>query len=275
VALVVGLAALLVHTAMTVAAVDALAGRTPDMRRAWRFALEPRVFGTLLLAGLAVVAAFVCCVVPLIYVLPLVSFTLVVMVQEGVFGAGALRRSATLAQHNPSRRMLSSPIVKVLAVYVVSYVLSGLVSLVFQLPLGVAQMVTTFRRLAHGQDLAMGGLLWLGVPVQIATTLLTTAVEIYIAFIMAMLYFDTRARREGIDLLPQLEAMAPESASAPPPPPQAPEAPANKTPEAPSDQTPQAPSDQRPQAPSDTTPEAPSNKTPEAPSDQTPEEPPA
>ena len=55
------------YGAMFAAATDALSGREISMRRAWGLVVRPRVLGTLLLLGLAVMVGSACCVLPGIY----------------------------------------------------------------------------------------------------------------------------------------------------------------------------------------------------------------
>src|SRR3954447_13283370 len=119
-AVVLGFFSGIAYTAGQAASLDALTGRPIDMKRAWRFALQPKVWGTLFLVGLALGVAFLCCIVPLLFVAPLLSFVVPVMVEEGAFGVAALSRSIELARYNPGRRVSESPIVKLLLVMLVT-----------------------------------------------------------------------------------------------------------------------------------------------------------
>jgi hypothetical protein len=193
----------LLYSAMIVAAVDAVAGRTVDVGRALRFVVRPAVLGTQLLVFLCVIAAAaLCCVVPAFYVWPLLAMTLPAMADEGVTGTAALRRSAELTRHNPRRRLLASPIVKILAVVVVTSAMSVLVSMVLQLPVAVVQGVALMRRAASGEDVPawISSFSWLQVPLRCLASLAVSAVAVYSSFAMALLFFDLRARREGGDL---------------------------------------------------------------------------
>lgn len=193
----------LLYAAMTVAAVDAVAGRGVDVGRALRFVVRPPVLGTQLLVFLCVAAsAVLCCVVPAFYVWPLLAMALPAMAEERMTGTAALRRSVELTRHNPRRRLLASPIVKILALLLVTSAMSVMVSMVLQLPVAVVQGVALVRRAASGEDVPgwISGFSWLQVPLRCLASLAVSAVAVYSSFAMALLFFDLRARREGGDL---------------------------------------------------------------------------
>jgi hypothetical protein len=201
----------LLYAAMTVAAVDAVAGRTVDVGRALRFVVRPAVLGTQLLVFLCVAASAVCCcLVPALYVWPLLAMALPAMADEGVTGTAALRRSAQLTRHNPMRRFQTSPLVKLLALALVTMAMSALASMVLQLPLEVAQGVRLFRKLAAGEDVSnlTSSFNWLQVPLRCLASLIVSAVTLYSSFAMALLFFDLRARREGGDLWRAIAGMS-------------------------------------------------------------------
>jgi hypothetical protein len=211
-----GILSAVAYVAGQVAALDALAGRPVDMSRAWRFAVRPFVWGTLLLSFLAILIAFLFCVLPVFFVAPLLAFAVPVMVEEGRFGSGALSRSAELALFNPTRRLTEHPIVKVLLLMVVSTLISYLAGLLVALPFQLPMFIDLFRKaLAGNQDITsvMARWIWLQIPAQFLSSLARTAIYIYTAFGMALLYADVRGRKEGIDLRPEIEALFP----APPP----------------------------------------------------------
>jgi hypothetical protein len=211
-ALVQGLVLGIGAVALQKAAVDATAGRPVDMKEAWWFAVRPRVLGTFLLQFLAImVSLFVCCV-PVLYVLPLLSLTGVVMVEEKVFGPNALARSATLTRYNPQRAFLDAPIVKAFGLIAVVVVLTYAVSLLVTLPFQIPMLVSIFRDAATGKDPAqamesMSKWLWVQVPSQILQTLTTVAVSLYSSFGYALLFFDTRGRKEGSDLAAEIPSV--------------------------------------------------------------------
>lgn len=226
-ALLLFIVSALAYLAGQVAALDALNGRPIDMGRAWNFASRPPVWGTLLLSGLATLASLVLCVVPVLYVAPLLSFTLPVMVEEGVFGVAALSRSAELARFNPSRRLTESPIVKILVLMLVTSLIGWLAGLLVALPFQLPMFVDIFRHALSGdQDVqsAMSRWLWLQVPGGFLSILVRMAVYLYTAFGLGMLFLDVRGRKEGSDLRSQIDSVfggpPPElPLSSPPPPP--------------------------------------------------------
>lgn len=222
VAALLGLLSAVAYVAGQVAALDLLAGRPVDMRRAWSFALRPSVWGTLLLSFLAILVSFLFCVLPVFFVAPLLAFAVPVMVEESRFGIGALSRSAELAVFNPSRKSMEHPIVKVLLLMVVSTLISYLAGLLVALPFQLPMFIDIFRKALTGnQDITsvMARWIWLQIPAQFLSSLARTAIYIYTAFGMALLYADVRSRREGIDLRPEIDALfpapAPSQAGAP------------------------------------------------------------
>ena len=202
--------------ALQMGALDALTGRPVDMKRAWRFALRGRVLLTLLLNYLASIASVFCCCIPALFVVPLLSFIPPVMVEEGRFGFGSFARSSELTMSNPGGSFLKGPLVKVLALLVVGFVVSYLLGLLVALPFVLPMWIDMFRKLAAGEDTvpAMTSGLWLQVPAQFLNALVSSAVYLYMCFGIALLYFDTRGRKEGFDLRSEIETVFP---PAPPP----------------------------------------------------------
>ncbi len=196
------LAMAVLYAAMTVAAVDAVAGRAVDIRRALRFVVRPRVLATQLAVFFLEGAALIFCLLPALYVWPLVRMTVPAMADEGVTGARAIGRSAELAHHNPGRRFRTSPLVKILALMAVVSVISVLATSVLQLPLMLVQVLVFMRKAASGEDLPgwYSSFLWLQLPVRCLASLIVSAVYLYSSFATALLFFDLRARREGDDL---------------------------------------------------------------------------
>jgi hypothetical protein len=202
------LAFLLVYTlsygVLLMGAIEAVAGREVSMSRAWRFVLRPRVLGTNLLATIVVAAGFVCCILPGIYLALLFSFTVPVMAEEGVYGTAALRRSAELARYNPQRSLESDPRVKVFVILFVGTLLGYGINMLIQLPLILMQQYLMFRDIARGDKVdpaqMMARMTWLQVPSQIVSVLINTAVHLYVCFGLALLFFDLKGRKEGLDL---------------------------------------------------------------------------
>jgi len=196
--------------ALQKAAVDAVAGRPIDMKGAWRFAVRPAVLGTLLLQGLAIVASAVLCFFPILYVAPLLSLTGPIMADENVFGGTALSRSAELTRYNPQNRFLETPLVKALALIVVAVLISYAVGLLVAIPFQIPMLIDIFKQAASGKEPNMGAMtkwLWLQAPAQALQTLANVAIYLYSSFGFALLFFDTRNRKEGSDLAAEIDTV--------------------------------------------------------------------
>ncbi len=204
--LVIGLVAvyMLAFTAVMVGSTDAVYGHPVNMFRAWRFPLRPSVLATLFLIGFANVVAVMMCLLPILYVGPILAFVLPVMIVEGKVGFAAIRRSVELAHFNPTGRWTDGAFLKILAFMVVGMTISYALTLTVQLPFTVVQQVIFFRDMAAGATMdpaqMMAGTLWLQVPLQIFTALATAATWLYWGFGIAMLYREVRRGKEAEDL---------------------------------------------------------------------------
>ncbi len=214
------------YGALLAAAVDALSLRPVSMRRAWLLVLRPRILGTLALGTLASALGTLFCLVPGIYIGLLFSFMLPVMVEEGLHGPAALRRSSTLARYNPQRQLDADPRFKVFVVFFVGALLGYVVNLLVQMPLVVLQEVLVFRDVAGGRHpdpmATMTHLLWLQIPTQVLAMLTKVAINLYVCFGLGLLFFDVKARKEGLDLEAAVARLVerhlgPSASQAPPP----------------------------------------------------------
>jgi hypothetical protein len=195
--------------AMMGGVMDALRGQAIDMRRAWRFAAQGRVLGTLVLWYAAGLVSLLCCCVPALFVGPATAFVPLVMLDEGRYGFGAFSRSIELALHDPASQVFKRPLLKVLLLLVVIVIVSSLLSLLVALPFQIPMYLDMFRRMSAGEDPMQGisGWIWLQVPAQFLAGLVSTAVYLYLGFGLALLFFDTRGRREGTDLRSEIDAV--------------------------------------------------------------------
>ncbi len=202
--------------ALQVGTIDALTDRPVDMKRAWRFALQGKVLIVLLLCGAMEIASVMCCCIPALFVVPLLSFVSPVMAQEGRFGFDAISRSSDLAMYDPGRGFFERPWVKVLLFLVVGVLLSWVLGLLVALPFQIPMWIDMFRSAAAGEEVVqrMPTWLWLQVPAQFLNALVSSAIYLYMGFGISLLYFDTRARKEGADLLGEIDAIF----GGPPPP---------------------------------------------------------
>lgn len=194
----------LAYGALLVAAVDVLSGRAVSMARCWLMVVRPRVFGTLLLSWLAFALGLVFCLLPGFYLGLLFCLIVPVMAEERRFGVSAMGRSAELVRYNPQRDFGADPRVKAFLIILVGTLLGYAVNLIVQLPLIVIMQVTMFRRMSGGERVdpttLMADLTWLQVPTNMLGMLAQTAVSLYVSFGLALLFFDIRRRKEGMDL---------------------------------------------------------------------------
>ena len=198
-------------SALLVASLDAVAGRPVKMGRAWSFALAPRVFGTLFVVGVCNTVSFLMCLAPALYVAPILTFVLPVMVEEQRFGVAAIRRSVELANTTPTGRWLDSAWPRILVFLIVGAVISYAVSLCVQLPFLIVQQLLLFREAASGQIVdpatLMSSTFWIQVPSQILAAFANTATWMYWTFGISLLYRETRRRQEGDDLWQAIDAL--------------------------------------------------------------------
>lgn len=195
------LVAWLVYCTVGAAATDAVAGRRVAAWDRLRFVLRPGPLGTLVLTGVLAGISYLCCVVPVFYVAPLLSLTVPAMVEEHRRGLDALGRSANLIRYNPQRRFLANPLTKAFVLFLVTALLSVLVSFVTTAPFQIVQQWSVLRDLGAAEAAAPPQwVLWLQVPGAAVNAFVSTAVVLYASFGFALLFFDVRRRKEGLDL---------------------------------------------------------------------------
>jgi len=210
---------LFVFGSMMVAAVRSLGGESPALGPSLRFYLQPRVWGTDLLAWLLISLGSLACLLPGLFLMAVWSLRLPVMVREGRFGWDALKRSWELLAHNPSGDFFRHPVVKVLLLVVLGIVLAQAISMVVQMPTMIVTQVMVMRGMSRGEgadpQALMRAMLWLTIPVGVIATVAQLAVQLYIDFATTHLYLDQARRKEGADLGAALDRIL---GSAPPPP---------------------------------------------------------
>ncbi|HEU4976206.1 MAG TPA: hypothetical protein VFT50_14025 [Baekduia sp.] len=163
------------------AVTDTYAGRETSAEASLRFAgerLGPALW-LMILILLGLVAGFLACVVPGVWLAIAWSVAMPVLLVEGRHGVPALRRSAELV-----RDRWWATFGKLFVAYVLALVASGVVSAVLTTPVSVAAGSDSFAALAV-QHLASA-----------LTSLVTTP---FVAAVTALVYFDLRARKEGFD----------------------------------------------------------------------------
>ena len=200
---------MIVYSALGVASVNLVAER-PVHRGALRFVVRPRTLGTLVLTGLALVASFMCCFFPAIYVFPALALVIPVMVEEQSFGTRALASSHELARYNPQGKFTGTAMVRILGVYLVSMLITWGLSFVITLPAMIIQQVMFFRQVAESSESEIPMVMpamWLQVPTQFLSGLVQTAGTAFASIAVALIYFDVRRRRDAVDLEHAIDAL--------------------------------------------------------------------
>ncbi|MCP4654806.1 MAG: hypothetical protein GY856_05235 [bacterium] len=192
-------------SALTTGAMQAVSGRPRiSMIEAWVFVVRPSVLGTLILIGMASFISSMMCWIPALYVVPVLSFALPAMADEGLRGFAALQRGITLAHFNPTGRWTHTPWLQMLLILVVGLVLNYALTLVVQLPFIVVQQLIILREAAAGQIADPGELaastFWLQVPANVLNALTTAVTWLYSAFGICLLFQEVRRRKEARDL---------------------------------------------------------------------------
>jgi len=193
------------YAAVTVAAMDAAAGRPVDMARAWRFPFRPMVFVTLGVTFVAGLISAMMCIAPALYVVPILSFVLPTMVDEETVGSAAIRRSIELSHFNPRRRLVDYPWVKIGVFILIAWTVTYALTMVVQLPFVFVQQFLFFRDVLGGGspasfESAMSAQGWLQLPANVLGAFTTTIGWFYMAFGLAVLFQETRRQKEGQDL---------------------------------------------------------------------------
>lgn len=205
------------YCALMVASMDAVSGRGVDMGRAWRFVFRLPVFLTIVLVSILNGMALMLCFLPALYVVPLLSFTLPAMVDEGLVGMDAIHRSAELFRFNPTGRLSHSPWLQTLLLLFVGMVLTYVISWSVQMPFVIAQQVLILRQTFASPETAaeqLGLVLWLQVPASILNALATAVTWLYTTFGLALLYRELRRRKEATDLAAAVGELTGEAAAA-------------------------------------------------------------
>jgi hypothetical protein len=200
------------YMALLAAAANAHHGRGVRMARAWAFVFRPAAIGTVVLGLGAAALATTCCVLPGVYVSLVFALAGPVMIEEGRFGPGALMRSAALMSWNPRGRFAADPRVKMFLLVFVGMLLSYAANLLVQLPIVAVQQAILFRDVANGRQpdpaAFMQRFLWLQVLAQFLGALVNTAINLFVAFGVTLLFVDLRARKEAPDLEAAIGALA-------------------------------------------------------------------
>ena len=134
------------------------------------------------------------------------------MQEEKLTLSGALNRSYELARYSPDGRLWSTGWFKVLALFLIGYVVATVVGFLIQAPFLVLQQFLMIRDAVDASDPAdlasmTSAMMWTQIPMQLLNSLVQVAVMIYVAFGVSLLYSDLRERREGGDLDAELDVL--------------------------------------------------------------------
>ena len=217
--LVISVWSMLVYRSMMISAIYSDLGEEVSWQQAMLQYLQPKFWATDMLAGILIFFGFLACIIPGILLTLAWSVRLPVMVREERFGMAALSRSWELLNFNPSKLLSRHPLLKALAAFAVTLVLSYSIMLVVQLPVSIWAQYITMREAASGnmQDVqqSLQNMLWITLPFGILTGLGQLAINLYTNFILVGLYSDQRKRREGSDIAGRLDELVQQTAPVP------------------------------------------------------------
>lgn len=201
--------AMVIWLALMSSAYDATTGRQKSFSDHLWYWLKPARWGTMVLAGFLIGLGFLACVAPGLYLGLAFAFVIVVVRAEGLTGWGACKRSSELVRYNPQGNFLDAPIVKVFVLLLVGTLISYGLTLLFQLPLTVLQQLMLFREMgAESSGAGMpAAFFWIVGLSMVLSAFTSTLVQLYQGFGLALLYLDTRRRREGSDLEAAIDAL--------------------------------------------------------------------
>jgi hypothetical protein len=200
----------LTSAVLTAAATDGAANRPIDMKAKWSFVLSPSVIGTLLIKFLAVLAGLICLFVPAIFVSIGLSFVMPIMAAERLRGTAALGRSWNLVFYRPGGGSSLNTGFKIFLLYLIVALISYAVGFLIQLPFTVMNGLKVARSVSQGVTVNASDLYasmrWTQLISSVLSSFVSTAVGMYGAFGIALLYYDVVRRKEGSDLAVALDA---------------------------------------------------------------------
>jgi hypothetical protein len=193
------------YAALLRVCVDVAAGRRPVMAEAWKTLLDWKLVGTWVVAGLGLVAGWICCCLPGVILALLWAVCTQVVLEERLGPIEALTRSSHLMRHNPSRNIGDHPMLYVFLISVAAAIISQAASMLVSLPMLIAMGIAAIHGIVSGakaeqMETLMQGAMWLQVPTQFFASLVQTAVQMFSLTAISILYFELRRRMEGDDL---------------------------------------------------------------------------
>lgn len=197
--------------AVSIAAVDVLAGRPASFWRALRRVFERKILVTLLLSLLIQSVALIFCMVPLLFTLPLLFILVPVMIHEEVYGVAAVKRSVELTRFNATGRWADSGFIYAAGLLFIGWGISSVIGMVVQLPFMIFQQYYIWNETLSGRQVDIVQLTeklsGIQIPVQMVNVFAQLLGWFYWAIAAVALYQEIRRRREGHDLaaaIPQL-----------------------------------------------------------------------
>lgn len=197
--------------AISIAAVDVLAGRPASFWRSLRRIFEPRVFLTLMLSLLIHSVATLLCAVPLLFTLPLLFILVPLMIEEDLYGMAAIRRSIELTRFNATGRWADSGFIQASGLLFVGWGISAAIGMVVQLPLMLVQQYYIWNETLSGRQVDIVELTdrmsLIQIPAQMINVFAQLLGWFYWSIAAVALYREIRRRREGGDLeaaIPQI-----------------------------------------------------------------------
>lgn len=190
--------------AISIVAVDLLQGRPISFWGGLRKSFEPKVFLTLALTLILLFFSFVLCMVPSLFVAPLLFVVVPVMICEGRYGVDALQRSYQLVRFNATGRWSDSGFLQASGLLFVGWGISTSIGLVVQLPFMIFQQYYLWNETLSGRQVEVfqltEELAWVQLPVQIINLFAQMVGWFYWAVGAMVLYLELRRRSEGQDL---------------------------------------------------------------------------
>lgn len=185
------------------ASADAVAGRPINMGRSWKTVFKPEVLWAIFLLTVAYFGSLILCIVPALYVVPLLTFVLPAMAEEKLSWSQAFERSVELIHFNPSGRISQSPFVQTFVLLAVGLIFNYAITLAVQGPFTIVQQILIQREAFSGSlDEAdmMRTVTWLQVPAVVLGSLATAIAWFYTSFGSVILFRELRRRKEAPDL---------------------------------------------------------------------------
>jgi hypothetical protein len=219
----------LVYAGLAVSATRRVFGGDESFRASLGELFTGRMLGTIALAALVSCIGFVAglplffLVAPPFIVSALCAFSIPIVLQGNASGMAAISRSFRLVWGREGLPLFGRPLFSVLGLFLVTWIISSLLTLILQLPYQVLVQIASFRQaLGGGAGSDLAPLLWLQVPLTAVVSFFSTWPMHFSVLALALLYRDAVERLEatglegGIAALERATRVHPEVPSAAP-----------------------------------------------------------